>query len=87
MKTLFYNTVNEIRVGMMVVVFTMAIFATIKVRELQLNDVNKIEMLRANAMALSSAVFPASSMTDAKLIEEPVAINNPLSNENHSVIT
>jgi hypothetical protein len=57
---------------MMMVIFTTAIFATIKVRELQVNDMNNQEMMRPDRIETIHSGFPILPVADAKLIEEPI---------------
>jgi hypothetical protein len=71
MKTLSYNTANEIRIAMMIAIITTAIFATIKVRELQVNDMNNQETMRPVRTEAIQPGFPNLPVADAKLIEEP----------------
>ncbi len=71
MKTLSYHTANEIRIGMMVALFTAAIFASVRIRELQVNDMNSSEKMRSDRIEVIHKSFPILPVADAKLIEEP----------------
>ena len=86
MKTLSYHTASEIKVGIWIALFTVAIFTTVKVKELQLNEPTFIETMNTEHVEVSHNSFPALPAADAKLIEEPMestgkqAIANAASN-------
>ncbi len=74
MKTITYNTEKEIRVGIMIAIFTVAIFATIKVREFQMKDTYMVEETRADRIEYIHSTIPVLPYADAKLIEEPAPL-------------
>ena len=78
MKTISYHTEKEIRIGIMVALFILAIFTTIKVRELQLSDTTYTEAMSANRIELSVSNFSSMPVADAKLIEEPMKASEPM---------
>jgi hypothetical protein len=71
MKTITYHTANEIKFGMMIAIFTFAIFTTIKVREIQVTDMNNSNRMSPDKTELSNDRFLVFPAPDAKLIEEP----------------
>lgn len=71
MKTITYQSANEIKFGTMIAIFTFAIFTTIKVREIQVNDMNSGNLMRPDKTELSNDRFLVFPAPDAKLIEEP----------------
>ena len=85
MKTLSYHTEKEIRVGITIVVFIMAVFATIKVRELQLSGTNYTEDMSTNRTELSLNKFSTMPLADARLIEEPIQASENQTNTAASV--
>ena len=78
MKTISYHTEKEIRIGITVALFILAIFTTIKVRELQLSDTTYTEAMSANRIELSLSNFSTMPVADAKLIEEPMRASEPM---------
>ena len=74
MKTLSYNTEKEIRVGFMIIVIITAVFTTFKIKELQLNDANSVETIRAHRIEMTNRNSTSLPLADAKLIEEPVTV-------------
>ena len=74
MKTLSYNTEKEIRVGFMIIVIITAVFTTFKIKELQLNDANSVETIRARSLEMTYSNSTSLPLADAKLIDEPVAV-------------
>ena len=85
MKTLSYHTEKEIRIGITIVVFIMAVFATIKVRELQLSEKNYAEGMSADRIELSPNNFSTMPVADAQLIEEPMQASETITTTNTSV--
>jgi hypothetical protein len=84
MKTTSYTAAKEIRIGIWLVVFTIAIFTTARIKELQLNDPNNGEFTISNPVMANNKTFPSLRILDAKLIEEPeVKIENQI-NSNSS---
>ena len=86
MKTISYNTEKEIRIGITIIVFIMAIFAAIRIRELQLNDMNFAETLRADRKEISYTNFQSLPVADAKLIDEPLQPAESLVTTNASLV-
>jgi len=84
MKTISYHTEKEIRIGIMIAVFIMAVFATIKVRELQLSGTNYTEDMSSNRIELSVSNFSTMPVVDAKLIEEPMKTSEALVTTSHT---
>ena len=80
MKTTSYNAAKEIRIGILLVVFTLAVFTAFKVKELQVNDANNGELTRADRIAVNHTNFPTSPVLEAKLIEEPSLEVNAMMN-------
>ena len=76
MKTIANHTEKEFRFGIMVVILIIAIFSTIRVRELQIQQTNKMEETRTNRIESNTRVIPVLPFADAKLIEEPVPATN-----------
>ncbi len=72
MKTITYHMANEIRIAMMIAIFATAIFTTIKVRELQVNEMNNLEMMRPVRTEVNQNSFPVLPVAVAELIEEPL---------------
>ena len=71
MKTIAYNTGKEVRVGIIITLFMVAIFATIKVREFQTKDSYMTEETRIDRIEFIHNTIPVLPFADAKLIEEP----------------
>ena len=71
MKTTSYHTEKEIRFGIWFVLFTIAIFTTIKVKELQLNKIYNEEIAGSGQMVINHVNHLALPVLDAKLVEEP----------------
>jgi len=71
MKTTSYNAAKEIRIGILLVVFTMAIFTAFKVKELQVNDENNGATGNTYRTEASESSYSSLPVLDAKLIEEP----------------
>ena len=78
MKTISYHTEKEIRIGITIAVFIIAVFATIKVRELQFSETNYTEAMSADQIELSLSKFSTMPVADAKLIEEPMKASEAL---------
>ena len=78
MKTISYHTEKEIRIGLMIALFVMAVFATIKVRELQSGRTNYAESISDRRIELSLNNFPAIPVADARLVEEPMMASEPI---------
>ena len=72
MRTTTYSTEKEISVGIMIVVFTLAIFTTVKVKELQVNGANNYEEMKTDRTEIYYHSFPLAPVADAKLIDEPL---------------
>ena len=72
MKTITYNAEKEIRVGIMIAIIITAVFTTLKVKELQINNSNSAQTMRADPIGITNSSYPALPLADARLIEEPV---------------
>ncbi|MCX6237203.1 MAG: hypothetical protein NTY07_06530 [Bacteroidia bacterium] len=72
MKTTSHNAAKEIRIGILLVVFTMATFTAFKVKEIQVNDLENGELMRSGRIEVNQTGFMSLPVLDAKLIEEPV---------------
>ena len=72
MKTTTYNAVKEIRVLIWIFVITLSVFTTLRIKELQINEVNEREQMKAEQIELNNVGFPSLRVLDAKLINEPV---------------
>lgn len=72
MKTTSYNTASEIRTGIILLVFSTAIFAAFKVKELQVNETNGVERSSTNRIEANGTSFSSTPVLDAKLIEVAV---------------
>ena len=71
MKTLSYNTEKEIKVGFMIIVIVAAVITILKIKELQFNDANSVETIRASRIEMNNRNSTSFPLADAKLIEEP----------------
>jgi len=71
MKTTSYNTEKEIRLAILFVLFTIAIFTTIKVKELQLNEISNEEITGSGQMMINQVNYLSLPVLDARLVEEP----------------
>ena len=78
MKTISYNTANEFRVAIVIGLFTVAIFATVKVKDLQLKQTNNSEEMRVDRIEFIHNTIPILPYADAKLIEEPATVTGSL---------
>jgi hypothetical protein len=72
MKTTSYNTASEIRTGIILLVLATAIFAAFKVKELQVNETNGVELTNTSRIEATGTSYSSSPVLDAKLIEVPV---------------
>lgn len=72
MKTTSYNTASEIRTGIVLLVLATAIFAAFKVKELQVNETNGVELTNVNRIEAHGTSYTSSPVLDAKLIEVSV---------------
>lgn len=73
MKTTSYNAAKEISLAIWFAVLTITIFTTIKVRDLQLNEVKNGNQMSTLRTEKNKQSFPAFEVADAKLVEEPLA--------------
>jgi len=73
MKTTSYNTASEIRTGIILLVLATAIFAAFKVKELQVNETNGVEITNTSRIEAIGTSFSSSPVLDAKLIEVPAS--------------
>lgn len=78
MKTTSYNPEKEIKAGIWIALLTIAIFTTVKVKELQINEKYSDPGIITENI---STGFPALPLLDAKLIEEPAAAANSTANK------
>lgn len=82
MKTTTYNAASEIRFGVLVVVFALAIFTTVKVKELQVKDTFNYEQVKYGSNEIIENGFPVVPVAPAKLIGEPLPENALTNNQN-----
>jgi len=84
MKTTSYNTEKEIRIGVLVVIFTISIFTAVRVQELQLSDATNQHETRYNQIVNRYDNFSSLTFPDAVLVKEPVLeVENWMNSNNY----
>ena len=71
MKTTSYNATKEIRIGILVAIFTISIFTAVRVKELQLTEATNSNATRSSQILTNNVNIPPMPIFDARLIEEP----------------
>ncbi len=78
MRTTSYNSAKEIKIGILLVVFTVSVFTAIRVKELQVNETTDANQTRSGQISIDNTSIPAMPTPGARLIDEPAPKLEPL---------
>jgi len=78
MKTTSYNATKELKIGILVIVFSVSVFTAVRVKELQLNEATEAVHTQSTLISDNNSNAPLVTTPGARLIDEPALKIEPL---------